>query len=930
MRLFGYIKEVVALWMKQNGYDIKLTPNSGTTYTAARTAQIAPGNADSVLVSEDGTQTLTNKSLDSDNNTLTNIVNANIKSTAAIARSKIATGTADYVVINAASTGAVSEEQYLAKARGGAGASMASVTFPSTGTITTDAGVSTFTNKTFDADGTGNSISNIENADIKAGAAIAVNKLAALTASKAVVSDGSGFLSSVAGVTATQIGYLSGLGGTLTTGGAWTQTGAHTLGITTTNNTAITLPTSGTLAIQSGESFDDIVTLKLRDATTAAYTLQVIADSSATAMDADHTFTVDVNNGDRALDLSENLTVANGYDITLTAEDAAGSVTLDNCTFEAENTDATQRAIKITSAKAGNTTLTLQENLTVGDGYDVSITAEDAAATITLDNCGLEVEDTAGVGHKVKLINADAAADTSITLNEDLTIGGGSDVTITAEDAATAIVMDNSNFEVERAGVTQRDLKLSIGTDANAGLSIEGTSGAINQDVTSDASPTFANPTATGEIRMLESAAGTDNYTGFKAPADLGAANIIYTMPSADGGATNVLTTDGAKTLSWAAAASAALNAQFTDIGNASNVRTATDTTKLGSIVGSTKSATVTFDEAGGAADDMCSLVGHGFTLNDTVYFSGADLPSNIVAGTVYYVIPTHADYFQLMTSPGTGAAAELFQIGDDGSGALTVYHGGLWPKHTQDYTVSVSDDYTISDTDRINTILCANAGAAKTITLPTTADNKHRQITIKKTGSDAYAYTVKGEAAGETIDGVSGTTGFKIPMQYEGIKIVSDGSVWHILEHFGAINQSTLFSVTSSALANVTWLGYYRRERNIMHATIWGDFTGVTTNANMTFTIPNSLTIDRAKLASADSSTIIVGESNLYDSGNAYFNGRVIYGTTTTVAVAFFDDNGARENYTLANLGNTTPFNSANGDKASLYFSVPILEWLN
>lgn len=36
----------------------------------------------------------------------------------------------------------------------------------------------TFTNKTFDADGTGNSISNIENADIKAGAAIDASKLA--------------------------------------------------------------------------------------------------------------------------------------------------------------------------------------------------------------------------------------------------------------------------------------------------------------------------------------------------------------------------------------------------------------------------------------------------------------------------------------------------------------------------------------------------------------------------------------------------------------------------------------------------------------------------------------------------------------------------------------------------------------------------------
>jgi len=45
------------------------------------------------------------------------------------------------------------------------------------------------------ADGSGNSITNIENADIKAAAAIAVNKLAALTASKIMVTDSSGFAS---------------------------------------------------------------------------------------------------------------------------------------------------------------------------------------------------------------------------------------------------------------------------------------------------------------------------------------------------------------------------------------------------------------------------------------------------------------------------------------------------------------------------------------------------------------------------------------------------------------------------------------------------------------------------------------------------------------------------------------------------------------
>jgi hypothetical protein len=66
----------------------------------------------------------------------------------------------------------------------------------------------TLTNKTIDADA--NTITNIENADIKASAGIAVNKLAAVTASRAVVSDASGFISP-ATTTSTEIGYVNGV-----------------------------------------------------------------------------------------------------------------------------------------------------------------------------------------------------------------------------------------------------------------------------------------------------------------------------------------------------------------------------------------------------------------------------------------------------------------------------------------------------------------------------------------------------------------------------------------------------------------------------------------------------------------------------------------------------------------------------------------------
>lgn len=77
------------------------------------------------------------------------IVNADIAAAAAIARTKIASGTASHVIINDGS-GVLSSEATLAKVRGGAGADMSSVTFPSSGTLATIAGTQVLTNKDID------------------------------------------------------------------------------------------------------------------------------------------------------------------------------------------------------------------------------------------------------------------------------------------------------------------------------------------------------------------------------------------------------------------------------------------------------------------------------------------------------------------------------------------------------------------------------------------------------------------------------------------------------------------------------------------------------------------------------------------------------------------------------------------------------------
>lgn len=151
------------------------------------------------VVGTSDSQTLTNKTIDADSNTISNIENADIKSGANIALNKLAAVTASRALASDGS-GVVSASAVTSTELG-----------QLSGILSSAVGISdsqTLTNKTIDADL--NTISNIENADIKSGAAIAFNKLAATTVNRALVSDGSGVISP-ATTTATEIDYVNGV-----------------------------------------------------------------------------------------------------------------------------------------------------------------------------------------------------------------------------------------------------------------------------------------------------------------------------------------------------------------------------------------------------------------------------------------------------------------------------------------------------------------------------------------------------------------------------------------------------------------------------------------------------------------------------------------------------------------------------------------------
>lgn len=216
--------------------------------------------------------------------------------------------------------------------------------------------------------------------------------------------------------------------------------------------------------------------------------------AAAAALNIDKSLTVDgfgttITGAGQAntITLNESLTIGDGYNVTLTAEDAAGSIVLDEQTFEVEGEGTATRLFKLVNAEDAARTLTFYENLTIGDGNAGTITFSAASKTITVeDNATVSQDLSSDAGptfEHVHLTNILFAAAAELTLvtgavtrtqmihtidtedgdpTDDLvTINGGADgllLLIRADNAArTIVVKETGNIQCGGSDITLDD-----------------------------------------------------------------------------------------------------------------------------------------------------------------------------------------------------------------------------------------------------------------------------------------------------------------------------------------------------------------------------------------------------------------------------------------------------------------------------------------
>ena len=414
--------------------------------------------------------------------------------------------------------------------------------------------------------------------------------------------------------------------------------------------------------------------------------------------------------------------------------------------------------------------------------------------------------------------------------------------------AGEALVFDNSGELI------WKNVSASAG-DIGSGTPASGAFTSLSANNNFSVLPTGTGAGNTGQVRWYELAANGTNYTAFKA-ADAMAANVVYTLPSADGSSGNMLTTNGSGTLSWTS-------------------------TVTGSNISASGNLTVNGNSAlGDANTDVTSLKGS-LRVYDTDATNYTDIKGpdgTVQSGNLNFILPTNAGSSNnMLITDGSGNlswssavnGSSVTASGDLAIGGNTTIAGNTTLGDGSGDVTSLNGTLRVYDTDGSHyTDIKGGNGAIQAANLnfilPTDAGSNGKVLTTNGSGALSWTTPSPDWSAPGTIGATTPNTG-----------------AFTTLSASGAMS----LQPTGTGAGNTGEIRWYELAVNGSNYTAFkaADAMG----GNVTYTLPsadgssgNMLTTNGSGVLSWSSS---VNTTNVTASGNLAVNGNTALGDANT-----------------------------------------------